>query len=129
MRKTNLRSEVGGVRAQRPQPGNRFVSFVRASGRARARREISYRYLEVFAKPSCSSSSSARPLCFSLFDLKIRFSKFDLLFYMDGCFFLWKKHMLFSLFLTQESKNTVKTVFLQHWGAENQLFDSFYKVC
>ena len=23
-------SEVGGVRAQRPQPGNRFVSFVRA---------------------------------------------------------------------------------------------------
>ena len=27
-------SEVGGVRAQRPQPGNRFVLFVRASERA-----------------------------------------------------------------------------------------------
>ena len=38
------------MRAQRPQPGNRFVSFVRASGRARARREISYGYLDDFAK-------------------------------------------------------------------------------
>ena len=26
-------SEVGGVRVQRPQPGNRFVSLLRASGR------------------------------------------------------------------------------------------------
>ena len=41
-------SEVGGVRAQRPQPGNRFVSFVRASGRAGAR-EISC-YLEGLAR-------------------------------------------------------------------------------
>ena len=30
-------SEVGGVRAQRPQPGNRFVSFVRACVCVRAR--------------------------------------------------------------------------------------------
>ena len=30
-------SEVGGVRALRPQPGNRFVLFVRASGRARSK--------------------------------------------------------------------------------------------
>ena len=37
------------MRAQRPQPGNRFVSFVRASGRARARHEISNDYLEGFA--------------------------------------------------------------------------------
>ena len=42
-------SEVGGVRAQRPQPRHLFVSFVRASGRARERHEISYGYLEDFA--------------------------------------------------------------------------------
>ena len=71
-------SEVGGVRAQRPQPGNRFVSFVRASGQVRARREING-YLDVFAKrrssshiSSSSSSSSRRPLCFHFFDLKKR---------------------------------------------------------
>ena len=44
-------SEGGGLERQRPLPGNRFVSFVRASGRARARREISsYGYLELFAE-------------------------------------------------------------------------------
>ena len=37
-------SEVGGVRAQRPQPGNRFVSFVRASGRAGGARARSNRF-------------------------------------------------------------------------------------
>ena len=41
-------SEVGEVRAQRPQPGNRFVSFVRASGRARARDQIDSGYLVKF---------------------------------------------------------------------------------
>ena len=38
------------MRAQRSQPGNRLVSFVRASGRARARREIRSGNLELFAR-------------------------------------------------------------------------------
>jgi len=57
-------SEVAGVRAQRPQPGNRFVSCVRASGRSRTRREISYGYLGEFAIYMLSSSSCRWPLLF-----------------------------------------------------------------
>ena len=45
----NSISEVGGVRTKWPQPGNRFVSFVRASGRAGDAREINCGYLEGFA--------------------------------------------------------------------------------
>ncbi len=33
-------SEVGGVRTKWPQPGNRFVSFVRAGGRAARARSV-----------------------------------------------------------------------------------------
>ena len=46
---------------------------------------------------------------------------------MDGKFFSGKTNAFFT-FLSQESKNTVKTWFWQHWGAKNQLFDRFYKV-
>ena len=54
----------GGLQRQRPLPGNRFVSFVRVSGRACARREITHGYLELFAERTSGSSSSARGLLF-----------------------------------------------------------------
>ena len=57
----SLRRREGGLERQRPLPGNRFVSFVRASGRAGAR-EIS-RYLEGFARWTCAAPAPRPLLC------------------------------------------------------------------
>ena len=83
------------------QPGNRFVSFVRASGRARARREISYGYLEVFAERT-SSSARGGLFCLVRSDLSIK-TKIWLLFYTFDLFSCGKTHaflcfLLFSIF-------------------------------
>ena len=55
------------MRAQRPQPGNRFASFVRASGQSLVRREINCGYLEFLRDGHVFVFvSSRRPLLFSL---------------------------------------------------------------
>ena len=67
-------SEVGGVRTKWPQPGNRFVSFVRASGRAGDAREINCGYLEVFGRMivTAAAAPSGRPLCFHFLEQKCK---------------------------------------------------------
>ena len=52
-------SEVGGVSTKWPQPGNRFVSFVRANERASERSAIRLCYLEGFARLTSSSAAAA----------------------------------------------------------------------
>ena len=58
MVKTLDSSEVGGVRTKWPQPGNRFVSFVRASGRAG---EIKMVCLNESAEGSSFAAAAAAP--------------------------------------------------------------------
>ena len=66
------------MRTKWPQPGNRFVSFVRASGRAGDAREINCGYLEVFGRmivttpASPTPSPSGRPLCFHFLEQKCK---------------------------------------------------------
>ena len=94
-------SEVGGVSTKWPQPGNRFVSFVRASGRAGAR-EIS-RYLEGFARWRCSPAPPARPLCFQNGSVFVRVFCKTVLFYTRAENVSHKSSM-FSIFLKMKNK-------------------------